>query len=302
MLHTEIPVCNPQMIPQIKLTAFDVLAVLGSPSHVLPESYVAVVKAFLAVYELLPKSEFRHQDYYLGNLGGREPGETGPITKEDVLKAAARCVHKVETATKKPYTPHHVGRNLYAVIDGERITDTSVLNEALAPFWPTLWRLAAKGHFRVCKEPLRAPRNAGEELYAEGLFCHRCRSQQPAVRFHSRSQLSTALTYSVLLVFPGSRGVMYPLSRYPMVAGFRSMLFGLCTDKVVEHFNSELFYAYTSRNGDEIDASFRAHDNGITFGFSPQDWAALKTLFTKAWNTPEVSRTWDRLVEEYGEL
>jgi hypothetical protein len=87
-----------------------------------------------------------------------------------------------------------------------------------------------------------------------------------------------------------------------MVAGFRSMLFGLRSDKVVEHFDSELFYAYTSRNGDEIDASFRAHDNGITFGFSPQDWEALKRLFTKAWNTPEVSRTWDKLVEEYGEL
>jgi hypothetical protein len=274
----------------------------GSPSHVLPESYVAVVKAFLAVYKLLPKSEFRHQDYYLGNLGGREPGETGPITKEDVLKAAARCVHKVETATKKPYTPHHVGRNLYAVIDGERITDTSALNEALAPFWPTLWRLAAKGHFRVCKEPLRAPRNAGEELYAEGAFLPPVSEPATSGTFSLSFSTLDGTDLSVLLVFPGSRGVMYPLSRYPMVAGFRSMLFGLCTDRVVEHFNSELFYAYTSRNDDEIDASFRAHDNGITIGFSPQDWAALKTLFTKAWNTPEVSRTWDKLVEEYGEL
>ena len=45
-----------------------------------------------------------------------------------------------------------------------------------------------------------------------------------------------------------------------------------------------------------------AKDNGITFGFSSQEWQAVKRLFAKAWNSPEVSRTWDKLIEEYGEL
>jgi hypothetical protein len=51
-----------------------------------------------------------------------------------------------------------------------------------------------------------------------------------------------------------------------------------------------------------IDVSFRAKDNGITFGFSSHEWLAVKRLFAKAWNSPEVSRIWDKLVEEYGEL
>ena len=95
---------------------------------------------------------------------------------------------------------------------------------------------------------------------------------------------------------------MYPLSRYPMIAAFRAMLFGLCDDREMQHWDGELFYAYTSRNGDEIDVSFRAKDNGITFGFSCHEWQAVKRLFAKAWNSREVSRTWDKLIEEYGEL
>ncbi len=79
-----------------------------------------MIKAFLAVYKLLPESESRHEDYYFGNLGGRGAGATGPITSEHVVNAAKRCILKVETA-KQPYTPIYAGRNLYAVLDGERI-------------------------------------------------------------------------------------------------------------------------------------------------------------------------------------
>jgi hypothetical protein len=274
----------------------------GNNSHVSPDSYVAVLKAFLAIYKLLPKSKARHEDYYLGNLDVRDPGETGPITSEDVLKVAARCIHKVETATKKPYTPFYAGRNLYAVLDGERITDTSALNDALAPFWPALWRLAARGHFKVCKMPLRAPKNPGEEHFAEESFLPPVSEPVADGQFSLSFSTLDGTDLSVLLVFPGTRGAMYPISPYPMIERFRAMLFGLQADQELQHWDSEMFFAYTSRNGDEIDASFRAKDNGITFGFSPQEWSALKRLFTKAWNTPEVSRIWDKLTQEYGEL
>ncbi|MEG9436375.1 hypothetical protein JAO29_09380 [Edaphobacter sp. HDX4] len=274
----------------------------GNNSHISPDSYIAVIKAFLAVYKLLPKSEFRHQDYYLGNLDHRDAGEIGPITSEDVLKAAARCIQKVETATKKPYTPLYAGRNLYAVLDGERITDTPALNDALAPFWPALWRLAARGHFRVCKMPLRASRNPGEEHFEDKSYLPPVSEPVSDGQFSLSFSTLDGTDLSVLLVFPGTRGAMYPISPYPMIARFRAMLFGLRADQELQHWDSETFFAYTSRNGDEIDASFRAKDNGITFGFSPQEWSALKRLFTKAWNTPEISRTWDKLTQEYGEL
>ncbi len=70
----------------------------------------------------------------LGNLADSEFTAKRPITSDVVLKAAAHCINKVETA-KKPYRPLYVGRNLYHALDSEKITDTTALNEALAPFW-----------------------------------------------------------------------------------------------------------------------------------------------------------------------
>ncbi len=47
---------------------------------------------------------------------------------------------------------------------------------------------------------------------------------------------------------------------------------------------------------------FRAHDNGITFGFSIEEWTTVHRLFGRAWSMSEVTRAWDALALEYGEL
>jgi len=181
-------------------------------------------------------------------------------------------------------------------------SDMRALNDALAPFWPALWRIAARGHFRVCNMPLRPPKSAGEEHFSGRSFLPPVSEPTADGAFSLSFSTLDGTDLSVLLVFPGTRGTMYPISRYPEIARFRAMLFGLQADRELEHWDSQSYCAYTSRNGDEIDASFRAKDNGITFDFSPQDWSALKRLFTKAWNTPDVGRTWDKLTQEYGEL
>ena len=52
----------------------------------------------------------------------------------------------------------------------------------------------------------------------------------------------------------------------------------------------------------EIEFWFRAHANGITFGFSSEEWKAVRELFRRAWEVPEVRVAWDVLSLEYGEL
>ena len=47
---------------------------------------------------------------------------------------------------------------------------------------------------------------------------------------------------------------------------------------------------------------FRAHANGITFGFSGEEWKGVRELFHRAWEVPEVRVAWDALSLEYGEL
>jgi hypothetical protein len=42
--------------------------------------------------------------------------------------------------------------------------------------------------------------------------------------------------------------------------------------------------------------------NGITFGFSGDEWKAVRELFRKAWDVPEVRAAWDALTLDYGEL
>jgi hypothetical protein len=50
-----------------------------------------------------------------------------------------------EPATK--YGPLLVGRNVYALLEGEKLSGADALNRVLRPYWPSLWRLAARGHY-----------------------------------------------------------------------------------------------------------------------------------------------------------
>jgi hypothetical protein len=38
---------------------------------------------------------------------------------------------------------------------------------------------------------------------------------------------------------------------------------------------------------------FRAHDNGITFGFAEKEWKSVQVLFRRAWDVQEVRMAWD---------
>jgi hypothetical protein len=62
-----------------------------------------------------------------------------------------------EPATK--YAPLLVGRNVYALLEEEKLSGADALNRALRPYWPSLWRLAARGHYYTTQQPIReAPR------------------------------------------------------------------------------------------------------------------------------------------------
>jgi hypothetical protein len=62
-----------------------------------------------------------------------------------------------EPATK--YAPLLVGRNVFALLEEEKLSGADALNRALRPYWPSLWRLAARGHYYTTQQPIReAPR------------------------------------------------------------------------------------------------------------------------------------------------
>ena len=269
--------------------------------YISKESLMGLVNAFLAAYKLLPESASREQEYYLGNFGYSLGVGDGQASSADVLKAAEHSLKQIEES-RRPYGPTGLGRNLYALIEGEKFASIKALNKALNPFWTILWRLAARGHFAQCEAPIRMPLNPGEEHFEKRPYIPSVSESLGADRYSLSFQTLDNSDLSLLLVFPDKCGAMYPMSRYPMITAFRAMLDGLRSDQENEHWDTPSFFAYTGRGKDGLHVGFRAKDNGITFTFAPEEWTAIKRLFEKAWETPELNRVWEKLALEYGEL
>jgi len=277
------------------------------------ESYIAILQAFDAAHQLRAKPSERDQ-YYLGNLPSdcrpERANSSEPVTPELVRKTVAETVRQLSDPAAR-WTPELAARNLYVLLDDEKLAGAAALNETLAPYWPVLWRVAARGHYFVQRKPVRES-GRRETVY------------QPAIPSLQQDGYTLSFArgagddFDVLLSFPGVRGPMYPLGSYPLITEFRSMLTALApkarppqnlsqdrapgTLTHPVHWNGEQFYGYVTERGHETEFWFRARANAITFGFSADEWQAVRELFRKAWEMPEVRAAWDALTLDYGEL
>lgn len=262
------------------------------------ETYIGILKAFDAAHQLRTRPSGQ-DEYYLGNL----PGDCRPerwkpsdaITPELVRKTVAETARRLANPATK-WTPELAARNLYALLDDEKLSGAAALNEALAPYWPVLWRAAARGHYFVERKPVRES-GRREPVY------------QPAIASLKEDGYTLSFArgagndFDVLLSFPGPRGPMYPLGPYPVIAEFRAMLTALTPKtRPPQRWDGEQFYGYATERANEPEFWFRAHANAITFGFSAEEWKAVRELFRKAWEAPEVRAAWDALSLDYGEL
>ena len=82
------------------------------------------------------------------------------------------------------------------------------------------------------------------------------------------------------------------------------MLTELTADTRTRSWTGAYFIGYMSPTlGEPITGVwFRAFDNGITFGFSAEHWATVGTLFSRAWERPDIRLAWDAMMRDYGEL
>ena len=276
-----------------------------TPNPVSRESLGDVLQAFLAVYELRSDQRASKRDeYYLGNLPSEcRPGKAktsdGGVTPDVVRRTVAETRERLsEVGTK--LEPLLAGRNLLVLLEDEKLSGADAVDRALRPFWPGLWRLAARGHYHFTKEPVRIKPSQRESFF-----------QTPIAPIREGGYtLSFARgeghDFSMLLSFPGPRAPMYPFSGYPRIGEFRSMLATLTPEGSSPHWDGEHFFGYTAKPEDEREKGkdfwFRAHDNGITFGFAEKEWKSVQALFRRAWDVQEVRMAWDGLALEYGEL
>jgi hypothetical protein len=273
-----------------------------TPSHVSRGSLIAVLDAFSAAYDLR-KGQSASDEYYLSNLPWdcrpskvRATEGSEKVTPEIVRRTVAETRRQFSDPATK-WEPLLAGRNLYALLEDDGLKDADALNRALRPHWPALWRLAARGHYHLTKEPVRDKAKAVPESFF-----------QVAIPPISEAGFTLSFArgegndFSVLLSFPGARAPVYPLSEYAVMAEFRVMLATLDPDGSTQHWKGEYFFGYVGEHGKEVEFSFRARSNGITFTFSEKEWKAVRELFRRAWEVPAVRALWDSLILEYGEV
>lgn len=131
------------------------------------ESYIAILKAFDAAHQLRARPSGQ-DEYYLGNLPTdcrpeRSKPPSDPVTPELVRKTVAETVRRLGNPATR-WTPTLAARNLYVLLDEEKLAGAAPLNEALSPYWPVLWRVAARGHYFERREPVRESERDRREL------------------------------------------------------------------------------------------------------------------------------------------
>ncbi|MGB2592181.1 MAG: hypothetical protein WBG02_07145 [Candidatus Acidiferrum sp.] len=274
-----------------------------TPNPVSNESLIGVLDAFVALYELRTERTSSRESYYLNNL----PTECRPakIEADDSERATSETVRRTVAETRKRISDPAVrwdtflaGRNLLILLEDEKFRAADAVNRALRPFFPVLWRMAARGHYSVTQQSLRAKSASQDSFYQPPI---------PSIKegdFTLSFNRGESNDIYLLLSFPGPRGPTYPINGYPKITEFRAMLAALAPDNSTRRWESGHFLGYVAASEESRgkDFWFRAHENGITFGLSEREWKSVQALFRRAWELPEIRMAWDALTLEYGEL
>lgn len=274
-------------------------------SEISYQSLAGILEAFLAVYGLVYKQRKKSPmaPYLLTNLPSEketEAKQSEEIANDDVRRAVNRTIQKLKNATSDTPRPVHTARLLYMVLDNEKFLNVEKLNETLRPHWPILWRVCARGHYLRHGEPLRD----GAFWGADSRLPNRrplpsIQEGEYRLEFHRGPESE----FSAWLHFPGRFALQYPLFDYPRIAELRTILEGLdLSDKLI-FWEGRYFLASTWLDQEKkVGVEFRSRDNGIALTFQHDDWQAIKSLFRRGWQAPEVVRLWNALAREYGEL
>jgi hypothetical protein len=262
------------------------------PEHPKLESFAQVLEAFLAVRSLRVDRGVELDRYYLGNLvtDGSTLNER-QLDPEVVPKVTGKLIHELrQSQAPKPVS---CARNFYVALRDETLPGVAAINEALSPYLPTLFRLGARGHWLRERKPVRPPRLAHD--FVSPTF--------PSVA--SGDYRLTILVASdgeiEMLLDMNRKDVAYPLTRYPRVREFATMLARLEPGR---NWKGREFFGYTNDAVAERASRFyfRHRRNGIAISFTCEEWQSLKELFDTAFAMPELQPILEELSLVYGEI
>jgi hypothetical protein len=207
-----------------------------------------------------------------------------PMAKQNFLKRTRKLFARSCSPRLPQFDPDLVwdtlrmARNLHFPLEDEKLPTLDAVNRGVWPYFPAVWRLAARCHLCITQRRLRA------KSMGQGSFCQSPIASIKEGEFTLSFNRGESGDLYMLLSFPRARGAMYPISGYSKIAEFRTMLAALAPDGSKCRWEGEHFFGYVaaSDEGKGTDYWFRAHQNGITLGLLTTEWKSVQVLFRRA--------------------
>ncbi len=263
------------------------------------EPFLELLKAFRALLKLRIKQPSSRDPYYLKKLLLAQLEKDGNDPRAINVDA---LVDKLIAQLSEPGThvvPIYVGRALHVALRTEEYPSALAVHETLRPFLPTFFRLAARGHWLQEHRPVRplhAPVWRGEDPRRFGAY-------SPAPVCGGDFQLTTVLTSDgdlAMALDMTSREAVFSLGPYPEIREFAALLEHL---PETGYWKGVEFMGYTNAQGEGGRVTrFYFRRAGTAFGFSPEEWDALKRAFRQALRSPEMVPVLAELHLLYGDV
>jgi hypothetical protein len=268
-----------------------------SPMGTVPsrESYLGVLDAFEAVYLHRVEPASSHTWVYFGNLDGFQTADT--LSDTDAEQRHQTVVAQIarRRALLQPSDPWdrpgNIGHCFRVAVQDEGV-DSTTLDQILAPYWPALWRLAARGHWiRHDRRPVRLAVSTDEDARQPVGLPPTMTADDLTVSFlpAGGAEFTTSIGW-------GSRRFGLDISQYPELVEFRAML-------EVDGDRPWMGRHYAMAVDDDGSGARRVSPTRrqMYFDVSATEWTALRDLFRRAWQSPELQTWLQELQLEYGE-
>jgi hypothetical protein len=259
------------------------------------ESYVAVLDAFEAVYAHRTEPASRHTWVYFGNLEGFLTADTLSATDPEQRNQAVLAQIARRRALLQPSDrwerPGNIGHCFWVAVQEEGV-DSTTLDQLLARHWPVLWRLAARGHWiRHDRRPVRLSESTGEEARQALGLPPPMSADDLTISFMpgGGTQFSTRIEW-------GSRRFGFNITGYPELVEFHAML-----EADGDRAWIGRQYVTTVHDDGSGARTVLAARRQMHFSVTATEWTALRDLFRRAWQSPELQRRVQELQLEYGE-
>ena len=264
----------------------------GPPSR---ESFVDLLEGLLALLKARTRASWSRDQCYLNEIGATGWTHDREFNAANVFEVLSALIHELRKP-ECPLRPAFSGRPLHVAVRADQFPSVASINEALTPFLPTLFRLAARGHWLLHHRPVRALGQTSQNYgIPDGEF--------PPV--HAGGfQLATVLTDDgdlAMALSMLSRDAICAFGPFPEIREFAALLEQL---RPGAFWKGPTFRGYTDGSDDKRATRFyfQRRSTGTSFGFSPQEWNQVREVFRETLGSAQMVPVVAELSIQYGGL